>query len=116
MDAARLQFIVRTILGLMAAGSMPALRSAGYESGAETTVGLDAGIVRDAVAGGLALAAVFFPQILTVWSMITNTPRIQALEKRVDKLDGGSNPANPAELRFNPAPAPTSKPVAKPES
>lgn len=99
MDSARLQMIIRTVLGLLAAGSLPALSQAGYQPGTETTVGVDAGTVRDVVAGALALAAVFYPQILTIWSMITNTPRIEAIEKRLDKLDGERTSALPASQR-----------------
>lgn len=96
MNTARLQLIVRTILGLLAAGSVPALEVAGYQDGAATTMGVDGGTVRYLVSAFIALAAVFYPQITTVWASITNNPRLDALEKRVDALDGKPKAAKTA--------------------
>jgi hypothetical protein len=108
MNAARLQLIIRTILGVLAAGSVPALEVAGYQDGATTTVGVDGGTVRYLVGGVIALIAVFYPQITTIWASITNNPRLDALEKRVADLEKPDQSAKPAV----PTPAKSVKPEA----
>lgn len=78
---------VRTGLAIAAAGSLPVLHQAGYQPGAETTVGLDGGTTRDLIALGLALSATFYPQVMTVWKSLTNDPRVKQLEDRVSRLE-----------------------------
>ena len=103
MNTARLQIIARTILGILAAGSVPALEVAGYQDGASTTLGIDGGTVRYLVALLLAVAAVFYHKITTIWASITNNPRLDALEKRVDKLDGGVPAESAASVAGKPS-------------
>lgn len=112
MNAARLQLIIRTILGVLAAGSVPALEVAGYQDGAETTAGVDGGTIRYLVGMAIASIAVFYPQITGIWAKIMHNPRLDALETRVAKLESGTVPAESAGPD-TPKPAP--KP-AKPEA
>ena len=98
MDRAKLHSTVRAILGLVAAGAFPALHSAGYQGGAETNIGVDGGTIRDLSAVVLALGAVFYPQLTTIWKSLTNDPRVEALEIRVTKLDGGGESAEVASM------------------
>lgn len=95
MQFTRLHAIVRGALALLAAGSVPAMHAAGYQGGTPTTVGVDGGTVRDLTAVALSLAAVFYPKITSIWKSLTNDPRIEALEKRLDKLEAAKT-AKPA--------------------
>lgn len=92
-----MQAVIRTILALLAAGSVPVLHGAGYQGGAETTVGIDGGTIRDLTALLLALAATFFPQLTVLWKSLTNDPRVQELQKRLEALEQSHEAAKPAE-------------------
>ena len=88
MDRAKLHLIIRTLIALAGGGTAAGMHAAGYQGGAETTVGVDGGTIRDAVGLGIGAISIFYPQILAVWASITSNPRLDALEKRVDKLEG----------------------------
>lgn len=96
MKSTRLHTIARVALAIFAAVTGGGMYASGYTAGTDTSVGMDAGTLRDTVMGLLAAASVFYPQILTVWNSLTNNPRLDSLEKRVDKLDGGQTPATSA--------------------
>lgn len=96
MQSSTVHTIVRAVLGLVAAGSVPAMSAAGYEPGVDTNVGLDAGTVRNAVALVLGAFAVYYPQIVPIFAKMTNGPRLDLLEKRVEKLERGATPAKSA--------------------
>ena len=97
MNIARVHTIVRGMLALAAAGSAPALHAAGYQGGAETTLGVDGGTIRDLTAVALSFGAVFYPQLTAIWSTITKDPRLDALEKRVAALEAQGKTAKDAE-------------------
>ena len=99
MKSSTVHTIARAVLGMLAAGSVPAMSAAGYESGVHTNVGLDAGTVRNSATMLLTLVAVFYPQIVPIFAKLTNSPRLDLLEKRVDKLDGGGTPAKSAVVK-----------------
>jgi hypothetical protein len=94
MDRAKLHLIVRTLIALAGGATATGMHAAGYQGGAETTVGVDGGTIRDAVGLGIGAVSIFYPQILGLWASITSNPRLDALEKRVDKLEG--KPAEPS--------------------
>lgn len=96
MKSTRLHTIARVALAIFAGVTGGGMYASGYTAGTDTSVGMDAGTLRDTVMGLLAAASVFYPQILTVWNSLTNNPRLDSLEKRVDKLDGGQTPATSA--------------------
>ena len=88
MDRAKLHLIIRTLIAVAGGGTAAGMHAAGYQGGAETTVGMDGGTIRDAVGLGIGAISIFYPQILAVWASITSNPRLDALEKRVEKLEG----------------------------
>lgn len=108
MDRAKLHLIVRTLIALAGGGTAAGMHAAGYQGGAETTIGVDGGTLRDAVGFGIGAISLFYPQVLAVWNQITSNPRLDALEKRVDKLEG--KPSEP------PAAGPVITQVAKPKA
>lgn len=87
MPATRLHKFVRGLLAVLAAGSAPAMHAAGYQGGAETTIGLDGGTLRDLTTVALSLGAVFYPQITSIWKALTQDPRFETLENRVRHLE-----------------------------
>lgn len=97
MNIQRVHTIVRGVLAVLAAGSAPALHAAGYQGGAETTLGVDGGTIRDLTAVALSFGAVFYPQLTAIWATITKDPRLEGLEKRVAALEQQGKTAKDAE-------------------
>ena len=88
---------IRAVLTILAAAAAPALHAAGYTGGTATTIGVDGGTVRDFCALAFGGAAVFYPQLVTIWKSLSNEPRLIALENRVAALEKPTAPAEPAD-------------------
>lgn len=87
MDRAKLHMIIRAAIGVLGGSATAGMHAAGYQGGAETTVGVDGGTIRDAVGLGIGAVSIFYPQILAVWASITSNPRLDELEKRVAAIE-----------------------------
>lgn len=88
MDRQKLHLIIRTAIALAGGATVGGMHAAGYQGGAETTVGVDGGTIRDAVGLGIGAISLFYPQVLAIWNQITSNPRLDAIEKRLDALEG----------------------------
>lgn len=86
----KLHKLIRAGIGVAAGGAFVGMKEAGYVDGAETTVGVDAGRARDAVAALLAMLALWYPQLQkfkTFWRSLTNDDRVKELEAKLAKLE-----------------------------
>jgi len=101
--------IARTALGVLAGTSFAGMQTAGYVDGAETTAGIDAGIVRDLLTAGLTFTAVLYPKLTRASVFIkslTNQPalddassEIERLRDRLDELEAGEPAPKPTRRR-----------------
>jgi len=81
--------IARSALGVLAGGSFAGLQTAGYVDGAETTAGIDAGLVRDLFTAGLTLAAVAYPKLTRAgvfWKSLTNQEALDETSSELEQL------------------------------
>jgi hypothetical protein len=80
----------RSILATLAGTAFVGLNASGYEYGTETTIGIDAGLLRDGLSGAIAVAATFWPQfgkVSVLWKSLSNDPRVTELERKVTLID-----------------------------
>jgi hypothetical protein len=94
--------LLRTILGTLSGTAYVAGQSAGYDYGTPTTLGIDAGLLRDIITAALAMAATFWPQVSKVgviFKSLSNDPRVETMEAkltvietRVAKLESTAKP------------------------
>lgn len=81
--------LIRSVLGTLAAGTYVGGQAAGYDYGAGTTAGVDAGLLRDGITTALAMAATFWPalsRVSVLWRSLTNDDRVTKLADTVDTL------------------------------
>lgn len=88
-NAARLK-LIRTILALVCGGAYVGGQAAGYDYGAQTNLGLDAGLLRDLVVAGFASLATFWPQASkasVLFKSLVNDPKVQQMATRLEALE-----------------------------
>lgn len=87
MNRARL---IRGVLtAILTVSGYAGLHGYGYQDGVDTTVGLDAGLVRDVATALIACAVGWFPsaeKFRTWWRTFTNADRVAELQAEIAKL------------------------------
>ena len=89
VSLSRLHKFARAAIAAAAGGTFVGLQANGYVDGAETTIGVDAGLMRDAVSAILAAAAMWYPRFTrfrVFWRSLTNDGRVEHLEAEVTRL------------------------------
>jgi len=94
--------IARGALGMLAGSTFVGMQTAGYVDGAETTAGIDAGLIRDFIAAALTMASVAYPKLTRAsvfYKSLTNQDaldeannEIARLNKRIDGIDPAVKP------------------------
>lgn len=87
-QTARLK-LIRTILALVCGSAYVGGQAAGYDYGTPTTVGLDAGLLRDLIVAGFAGLATFWPQAskaTVLFKSLTNDPKVQEMGTQLEAL------------------------------
>lgn len=95
----KLHGIVRAGLAVVAGGTYVGMKTGGYVDGVDTSVGVDAGNIRDTVTAIMTACVVFYPQLRkyqTFWRSLTNDDRVQQLEQQVAELQKQLKPSAPA--------------------
>lgn len=108
-DLSKLHKIARGALGLLAGGSFVGMTAGGYVDGAETNVGIDAGVIRDAITAGITLVSVWYPKFTrfgVFWRSLTNHETVEtaqndlsALKERIELLEASEVDPTPTARR-----------------
>lgn len=81
--------IARGALGMLAGTSFAGMHAAGYVDGAETTAGIDAGLIRDFVTAALTMASVAYPKLTRARVFVqslTNQDALDEANKEIERL------------------------------